>query len=78
MSVGKTLADLAHEYETAKAAYDEAERATSVARSNECGCLNRLNAAQKAWDAYVEDLKTKAPRDSDWKRRPSFKENTAV
>jgi hypothetical protein len=64
----KTLVDLAEAVEEARFAYDEAKRQASYARNDECGALNRLNAAQKAFDAAVEELRQKSPRDSDWRR----------
>lgn len=68
MSVEKSLADMASEYERAKSNYDDAEKAASNARSHETACLNRLNAAQKAWDTHLEKLRKEAPFASDWKR----------
>lgn len=78
MSVEKSLADMASEYERAKSNYDDAERAVSNARSHETKCLNKLNAAQKAWDAHVEKLRKEAPRASDWKQSDRRRETASV
>jgi hypothetical protein len=55
-------------------AREEAERAESLARSVSTDALNRLNAAQRAFDAAVAEMKKKAPRDSNWQRdgQPPF------
>ena len=42
----------------------------AVARRRETDALNRVNAAQKEFDALVALLKKEAPRDSDWRRSP--------
>ena len=48
------------EFETADRNYREVSRAGAEA-------LNRLNDAQKAFDAAVDDLRGFAPDGSDWK-----------
>ena len=50
------------EHEAAQFAYDMAGGRVSAAR-------NELNAAQKAIDDAMAELKNKAPRDSDWRRQ---------
>jgi hypothetical protein len=45
-----------------------AKSAASQARSEEIAALNRLNAAQKAVDAWYADLKKAADRETDWKK----------
>lgn len=63
----KTIfADLLAELQLAQAHHEEMTRAEAVARSNECTARNRVNAAQKAIDAAMAELKKAAPRDSDW------------
>lgn len=54
------LANTQQEFERLDAIYREASHART-------GALNRLNAAQKAFDAAVCDLRGFAPTGSDWK-----------
>ena len=53
---------------TAAEAYEEARRRENAASSETTAALNALNAAQKLFDAAVAELKSIAPRGSDWKR----------
>lgn len=46
-----------------------AARRASLARAEETDATNRLNAAQKAVDAQMAELRAKAPRGSDWADR---------
>jgi len=48
--------------------YEEARRREDAASSETTAALNALNAAQKLFDAAVAELKSIAPRGSDWKR----------
>lgn len=48
---------------------EKASAATAQARSAETGCLNRLNAAQKALDEAIAKLRQEAHRDSDWRAK---------
>ena len=64
----KTLADLACDVAKATTALADAERETSFARSRETSARNDLNAAQRAFDAAVAEVRKAAPRDSDWAR----------
>lgn len=72
MSDKVQFADLIAELQLAQAHHEDLVRAEAMARSNECVARNRVNAAQKAIDAAMADLKKAAPRDSDWaqERRP--------
>lgn len=66
--MAKTISDLHTELQGALDAHASAQQRASMARSEETDALNRLNAAQKAFDAAIADLKKQAPRESDWKR----------
>lgn len=56
------LAMARSEFESADVAYQRASRDRTTA-------TNRLNEAQKAFDAVVAEMRKDAPRDSDWKRQ---------
>lgn len=62
------LEELENAVAKATDALREAEQVASAARSEETDCLNRLNQAQKAFDAYVQEIRKVAPRSSDWRR----------
>lgn len=62
----KSLGALERELKDAVAAHTEAAGATGIARRAETAALNRLNEAQKAFDARVAELRAAAPWDSDW------------
>lgn len=40
----------------------------SEARNKETDALNRVNEAQRHFDALVAEVKKSAPRDTDWRR----------
>ena len=63
------LAKLNAELHEATTEACDLEQKESAARSASIAARNRLNAAQKAFDAYVEKMRKAAPRDSDWARR---------
>lgn len=69
----KTLQELVADVERATREYEEASKRASAANSAECDAVNRLNEAQKALDAYVDGLRSRAPRGSDWKRPPMIR-----
>jgi hypothetical protein len=50
----------------AMAAYKLANDKASFARREETEALNRLNEAQKSFDAAIADLRANAPLHSDW------------
>ena len=52
----------------AEAIYEQARIACSMARSEETSALNKLNEAQRAFDAEVETVKNDTPG-GDWKER---------
>ena len=41
---------------------------TEGARRNETDALNKVNEAQRHFDALVETVKKSAPRDTDWRK----------
>lgn len=41
---------------------------TQHARSNETQALNKVNDAQRHFDALVAEVKKSAPRETDWRR----------
>jgi hypothetical protein len=47
------------------------EQLTASARRDETDARNRVNEAQRHFDALVAEVKKSAPRDTDWKR-PAF------
>lgn len=61
----KTLAELGEELATATAGYKEAARQSREASTRETAMRNRLNDAQKAFDAHVAALRKDAPA-GDW------------
>jgi hypothetical protein len=60
--------EVATELVDALAAYEEASTEESSARHKKTDALNRLNNALKAFDKTVSDLRSSAPRESDWRR----------
>ncbi len=54
------------------ARYGAAVKEAAAARREETHLLNRLNKAQAAVDAIVQDIKDAAPNGTDWKRPPSY------
>ncbi|WP_217577363.1 hypothetical protein [Mesorhizobium sp. GbtcB19] len=63
----KSLAEAEKDLLAAKTAYEEAERKASWARSAETDALNGLNAAQKAFDAVLAEVRKSMPGASDWR-----------
>ena len=45
---------------------------TARARSEETDALNKVNEAQKHFDALVALVKKSAPRDTDWRRPAGY------
>lgn len=68
----KTLADLQVELAAAMTFHAECEVEESAARKNMTEATNRLNGAQKAFDAAVAEVRSKAPWNTEWhsKRNP--------
>lgn len=63
-----TVEQAARELEVALSGYDSARGEAARHRNLETDALNRLNAAQKAFDAAVAALRKTAPLGSDWQR----------
>lgn len=67
----KVLLSIAQsEFEVAEGDYRQASRVRTAA-------LNKLNDAQKAFDAAVDDLRGFAPAGSDWKTKAALDQHTA-
>ena len=62
----KDLREAKAELESTMTAHQTAARALGDAQRDETSARNRLNNAQKAFDAAVEAIRKDAPRDSDW------------
>lgn len=61
-----TLGELHIALTEAMEIHSEAESQESAARSKLTDAVNRLNAAQKALDKAMEELRGKAPWNTDW------------
>lgn len=68
MSVTEKLEKL----KEAEKIYEQAKIACCLARSEETQALNRLNEAQRAFDAEVQTIRGDSPG-GDWKRQPGIK-----
>lgn len=44
----------------------------ALAQREETDAINKVNEAQKLFDALVAEVKKSAPRDTDWKRMPGL------
>lgn len=69
----KMLAEVIGELYSAKGAYQRADHRYRDASKDHTSALNRLNDAQKRFDAVVADMKKAAPRDSDWQQRKAMR-----
>lgn len=63
-----TLEQLAQELQKAGDRWADASAAARQASLHETECLNRVNAAQRAFDRFVAEMKKKAPSFSDWRK----------
>lgn len=54
--------------DTATLEYDAAAATAEMARRDETAALNRLNAAQKGFDAALAEIRKAAPARSDWQQ----------
>ncbi|PWR24967.1 hypothetical protein [Zavarzinia aquatilis] len=61
-----TLPAALQQLEAAREDYRKADKAYSEANRDRNTCLGRLNAAQKAFDQVVAELRKDCPRDSNW------------
>ena len=66
MSEQSELVALERNLKAALDAFKAAEQAESCARKARCDAQNTLNTAQRQFDAYVNKLRSSAPRESDW------------
>ena len=67
-SLNMQLANAAAAIADAQDYFQRMAQLTAIARNKETDALNKLNDAQKNFDALVAELKKSAPRDTDWKR----------
>lgn len=65
----RTLAELTAELDDAGLALRAAQAQTGHARRAETEAINRLNEAQKVFDAKMDEMRANAPRGSDWANR---------
>lgn len=63
-----TLAELSVALSAASDWAQECATAEKNARSAATNAINKLNEAQRAFDAHIAKMKSAAPRDSDWGR----------
>lgn len=68
-----SFSDLLAEHAKALSEFENAQRSLQTAHSRETAALNKLNAAQRALDAAMDDIRKHAPRQSDWKREATGK-----
>lgn len=61
-----TFDELVKEVAQAGEALKDATTRVALAEREETNARNRLNAAQKAFDAAVLELRKSAPRNTDW------------
>lgn len=66
--MSKSISELHQAVVSATEAHQSAQSRASIARNEETDARNRLNEAQKAFDAAVAEMRKQAPRDSEWKR----------
>jgi hypothetical protein len=62
------LATLQAALEVAKNDHQKLAMEATAARSREIDALNRLNAAQRALDEAIIDIRKSSPNDSEWGR----------
>jgi hypothetical protein len=62
----KTLQELTQELDDADQALQAAQLRSGHARREETEATNRLNEAQKAFDARVSEMRKTSPHGSDW------------
>lgn len=65
----KTIADLMTELDTAMARFASVEGEEREVAGRMCAARNQLNAAQKAFDEAVAELRKAAPWNTDWHSR---------
>lgn len=70
MTTTRTLAELAADLDDATRQFAEADRAERAAQQDAANAKNRLNEAQKAFDATVNAMRNGAPFGTIWHRQP--------
>lgn len=63
-----TITQIYTELEAAQREFETRAKEEVYARNNTTTALNKLNNAQKALDAFLNDLKKAAPHQREWKR----------
>lgn len=71
------IEDLLKAQREAALAYEAAEQRESLACSECTDALNRLNAAQRAVDAALAEIRKTAPHRSDWRSRGAARAESA-
>jgi hypothetical protein len=71
------MAKLQKDLDEATERHHEAARRERDACRAECAARDKLNAAQKAFDAGVEALRKAAPQSSDWKQAERMRHASA-
>ena len=66
------LAEAAQALSEATDSYNRTDQRYREASSDRTNAANRLNEAQKKFDAVIADMKKSAPRDSDWNRPKGY------
>ena len=67
-SLNTQLANAVAAVASAQDHYHRAHEAANQARREETTALNKVNEAQRHFDALVAEVKKSAPRDTDWCR----------
>ena len=67
-SLNTQLANAVAAVASAQDHLDRMRELTGHARSNEADALNKVNEAQRHFDALVAEVKKSAPRETDWRR----------
>lgn len=73
--ISPTFAELEKELADATTASASAEQAESLARVRATDARNRVNAAQRAVDMRVAEMKKAAPAGSDWSKMTATPRN---
>jgi indole-3-glycerol phosphate synthase len=67
-SLNTQLANAVAAVASAQDYYHRMRELADQARRNETAALNKVNEAQRHFDALVAEVKKSAPRDTDWRR----------
>lgn len=69
MKVNSGIQKLHDNTANAKTKLEECENDLNMARHNHTNALNHLNKCQKEFDEFIEEMKNKSPKSSDWGRK---------